>query len=214
MYIVAKGRGVEGYSEIGLPDNQDEIKAGPPDADGIAALLAGGSRPPGGSDDPPYCGEIDIRIARDGTWFYRGSPIARERLVRLFSTALRREDDGRHYLVTPVEKIGIAVDDAPFVAVEMTAEGSGRDQSLTFRTNVGDRVTADSGHPIRVETNPETGEPAPYVLVRDSLEALIARPVFYEMVDLGVEEEIGGVRVFGVWSGGRFFPLGRLDEGA
>lgn len=170
--------------------------------------LSGQKRPPLHLWNPPDCGDIDMRIARDGTWFYRGSPIGRPALVRLFANVLRREPDGRYVLVTPVEKLGIAVEDVPFLAVELAVEGRGRNQRLIFRTNVDDAVAAGPGHPIRVETDPATAEPAPYVLVRDRLEARIHRPVFYELVERGVRE--GGR--FGVWSGGQFFELGSLDE--
>lgn len=184
-------------------------KTSPDPADLAAALDAEPSRE--GAAAAEECGEIDMRIARDGTWYYHGSPIARKPLVRLFSTVLRREGDGQFYLVTPVERCRVEVEDAPFVAVELTVEGQGRQGSLTFRSNVGDRVTADADHPIRVAHDPATGEPRPYVLVRGGLEALIVRSVYYELVELGVEEKVGDDYLFGVWSGGSFFPLGSLD---
>lgn len=161
--------------------------------------------------NPDYCGEMDMRIASDGTWFHEGSPIGRKPLVRLFSTVLRKDEDGRTYLVTPVEKIGIQVDDAPFLAVEVAVEGAGRDMVLTFRTNVDDQVTADQDHPIRVSIDADTGEPSPYVLVRGRLEAKIARSVFYELVELGEEQEHDGVIHFGLWSGGTFHSFGERD---
>lgn len=151
-------------------------------------------------------------IARDGTWYHEGTAFTRHALVKLFSTVLRRTDDGRYMLVTPVERGVIEVEDAPFVAVEMTTDGTGRDQSLRFRTNVDDWVTADANHPIRVSVDRRTGEPSPYVLIRDGLEALIARPVFYDLVELGVETERDGKAILGVWSAGTFFPLGGLSE--
>ncbi|HEX7969136.1 MAG TPA: DUF1285 domain-containing protein [Stellaceae bacterium] len=157
------------------------------------------------------CGHFDIRIARDGTWSYRGSPIARMPLVRLFSTVLRRDEQGTYWLVTPAERGRITVDDAPFVAVELAVEGEGREQALIFRTNIDDTVAADGDHPLRVVNDPATGEPNPYVLVRAGLEARLSRPVFYELVELGKEERVGDATLFGVWSKGRFFPLGRLD---
>ncbi len=157
--------------------------------------------------NPPFCGDIPMTIKRDGTWLYQGSPITRKRMVRLFSTILRRDEDGRYYLVTPVEKCGITVEEAPFVAVEMQVEGAGRDQVLRFRTQVDDWVRADEAHPIRLETDSETGEPAPYILVRDRLEALINRPVFYDLVALGTTVQMDGEDHFGVWSAGTFFPL-------
>ena len=157
--------------------------------------------------NPAFCGDLDMRIARDGTWFYMGTPIGRERLVRLFSTILRHDEDGKYYLVTPVEKVGIRVDDAPFLAVAMKVEGRGRDQTLTFSTSVGDETVAGPDHPMRFEIDEASGEPAPYVHVRARLEALINRATFYDLVELGVEEEHEGERWFGIWSGGVFFPF-------
>jgi hypothetical protein len=169
---------------------------------------AGRSLPPVERWNPPYCGDIDIRIARDGTWFHLGSPIGRKELVRLFSTILRK--DGEDYvLVTPAEKMRIAVEDAPFMAVLMDVEGEGREQRLVFTTNVGDVTVADSDNPIRVETDPETEQPAPYVHVRRGLEARIARAVFYRLADLAVPGDGEHEGMLGVWSGGAFFPLGR-----
>ncbi len=163
---------------------------------------------------PASCGEIDIRIARDGTWFYHGSPISRKPLVRLFASVLTRKPDGSYWLITPAEQVCIHVEDAPFVAVALTAAGTGRDQTLTFRTNLDETVAAGPDRPIRVSHDSRTGEPSPYVRVRDGLDALIARPVFYELVGLGEERVEDGRRVLGVWSGGRFFALGPLDEAA
>lgn len=180
-----------------------------PTADGLAAAASGAARrgpPPVHLWNPPFCGDLDMRIARDGTWFYLGTPIGRPALVRLFSSILKREGE-RYFLVTPVEKVGIAVDDAPFVAVDFTADGEGRDQTLTFETHVEDRVMAGPEHPIRVARDPATGEPAPYILVRRNLEALIDRKSFYRLVDLGQEETVNGAAEFGVWSGGAFFPI-------
>lgn len=156
--------------------------------------------------NPPFCGDLDMRIARDGTWFYLGTPIGRAPLVRLFSTILRRDGDD-YFLVTPVEKVGITVDDAPFVAVDFEPAGPGADQVLTFTTNVGDEAIAGPGHPIRVERDPETGEPSPYVLVRANLEALIDRKSFYRLVDIGAHADVEGESWFGVWSSGVFFPI-------
>jgi hypothetical protein len=143
-----------------------------------------------------------MRIARDGTWFYEGTPIGRPELVRLFSTILRKDDD-RYVLVTPVEKVGITVDDAPFVAVDFEREGD----ALRFVTNLGDEAVAGPDHPIRVERDPETGEPSPYILVRDRLEALIDRKSFYRLVEIGEHAEHEGARWFGVRSSGVFFPI-------
>ena len=168
-------------------------------------------KPPVHLWNPPFCGEIDMRIARDGSWHYMGSPIRRPALVKLFSGILRREPDDSYVLVTPVEKCGIRVDDAPFLAVEMTVAGAGDDRLIAFRTNVDDVVPLDGEHPLRVETDPETGEPSPYVRVRDGLDALIARPVFYELVDLAEEYREDGRRRLGLRSGGRFFVLGDAE---
>jgi uncharacterized protein len=160
---------------------------------------------------PFDCGHFDITIARDGTWYYRGSPIGRLALVRLFSTVLRRDTDGSYWLQTPVERGRITVEDAPFVAVELNRRGDGRRQELIFRTNVDDTVAADAAHPLRVVNNPVTAAPNPYILVRDGLEARLNRPVFYELVELGREERVGNATLFGVWSKGEFFPIGPLD---
>lgn len=153
-------------------------------------------------------GEFPIRIARDGTWFYRNSPIRRKELARLFSTVLSRDGDGRYWLKTPVEQGAIQVDDAPFTAVEMEAAGEGRDMVLRFRNNFDDWITADANHPIRVEKDPETGEPAPYITVRDNLDALILRTVFYQLVECAAPVERDRRTVLGVWSAGEFFELG------
>lgn len=178
--------------------------------------------------DLPLCGDLDMRIVRDGTWYYRGSPINRKPLVRLFSTVLRREDDGAYWLVTPAERGRVVVDDAPFTAVEVSASGSGRDQVLRFRTNLDDEVTVDAAHPLWVKTAPD-GQPSPYVRVRPAitgggqavagavrmppgLDALILRPVYYHLVELGAFHEAEDRTAFGVWSGGVFFPLGALTE--
>jgi hypothetical protein len=158
--------------------------------------------------DALACGHFNIRIARDGTWFYHGSPITRKPLVQLFASVLRRDDSGRFLLVTPVERGQIDVDDAPFTAVAMTVRGTGRARQLVFRTNLDEEVTAGAAHPIRVEEDAATREPSPYVRVRDGLDALILRPVFYELVELGTTERMDGADVFGVWSGGSFFPIG------
>jgi uncharacterized protein len=157
------------------------------------------------------CSAFDIRIARDGTWFYLGSPIQRLPLVKLFASVLRREDDGGFWLVTPAERGRIVVEDAPFVAVAVSAEGAGRAQRLIFTTNLDEIVTAGPDHPLRVDTAPN-GEPSPYILVRPGLEARLNRPVFYELVELAGEERIGGETRFGVWSGGMFFRLGDPGE--
>ncbi|WP_226779674.1 DUF1285 domain-containing protein [Oceaniglobus trochenteri] len=186
-----------------------------PNAEGIAASARAASKkgglPPVHLWDPPFCGDLDIRIARDGTWYYLGTPIGRKRLVRLFSTILKREGDS-HFLVTPVEKVGITVDDAPFVAVDFTVAGEGRDQAITFETNLGDSVTAGPDHPIRVLRDDNSDEPSPYVMVRGGMEALIDRKSFYRLVDLGEATCHEGRDWFGLWSQGAFFPMIPLAE--
>lgn len=175
----------------------------------LAAKVAASSVP--AARQPIDCGHFDITIARDGSWHYRGSPIGRLALVRLFSTVLRRDADGTYWLQTPAERGRITVEDAPFVAVELTRRGDGRQQELIFRTNIDDTVAADAAHPLRVVTHPDTAEPNPYILVRDGLEARLNRPVFYDLVELGREERVGDATLFGVWSKGEFFPIGSLD---
>lgn len=152
-------------------------------------------------------GDLDMRIARDGTWSYRGSPIGRLALVKLFASVLRREPDGCYWLVTPAERGRIEVEDVPFLAVALTVAGEGRDQRLIFRTNLDEFVTAGPDNPLRMETA-ASGEPAPYILVRNGLDARLARPVFYDLVDLAKEERIGDTTRFGVWSKDVFFRLG------
>ncbi|WP_225889828.1 DUF1285 domain-containing protein [Indioceanicola profundi] len=172
--------------------------------------LGGARRASGGPGPTAEDEAYEIRIARDGTWYYHGSPIGRIALCKLFSTVLRRDERGDYWLITPAERGRITVEDAPFVAVEVTADGEGQDQRLTFRTNLDHEVTAGPDHPIRVETDPGTGEPSPYVLVRDNLEARINRATFYHLVERGEEQAGPEGTEFGVWSGGCFFPLGRL----
>ncbi len=171
----------------------------------LREAAAGRKLPPVEKWHPAHCGEIDIRIARDGTWFHMGTPIGRKELVRLFSTILRKDPDGFH-LVTPAEKMKIRVEDAPFMAVLLDVEGEGCEQVLRFTTNVGDETVAGSENTIRVETDALTEQPAPYVHVRNGLEARIARSAFYQLADLAVPGEQG---ILGVWSRGVFFPLGR-----
>lgn len=168
----------------------------------IVRLVEERKLPPVERWNPTHCGHSGMRIARDGTWFHEGSPIGRINMVRLFSTVLRREPDGRHVLVTPVEKLDIDVEDAPFVAVELKAEGEGRDAMLAFRLNTGDLVTAGPDHRLRFAQG-EDG-PRPYLHVRGGMEALIARPVYYELVDIALA---AGDAPPGVWSNGSFFPL-------
>lgn len=174
-------------------------------ADSVRAAKTRGL-PPVHLWDPPDCGDLDIRIARDGTWFYLGTPIGRPELVRLFSTILRKDGD-RFVLVTPVEKVGITVDDAPFVAVDFEADVKTGIQTLRFETNLGDFAVAGPDHPIRVERDPETGEPSPYVLIRDRLEALIDRKSFYRLVEIGEHADHNGKSWFGLRSNNVFFPI-------
>ena len=180
-----------------------------PSAEGIAAsarAVKSRGLPPVHLWNPPDCGDLDMRIARDGTWFYLGTPIGRPELVKLFSTILRKDGD-RYVLVTPVEKVGIQVDDAPFVAVDFEPSDVDENQILTFETNLGDTAVAGPEHPIRVERDPDTGEPSPYILIRANLEALIDRKSFYRLVDIGEHADIEGVSWFGVRSSGVFFPI-------
>jgi hypothetical protein len=168
----------------------------------IATLVEQRRLPPVEQWNPTHCGDSEMRIARDGTWFHQGSPIGRQAMVRLFSTILRREPDGRYVLVTPVEKLDIKVDDAPFVAVEMKAQGDGADARLAFRLNTGDLVTAGADHPLRFAEG-EDG-PRPYLHVRGGLEALVSRSVYYELADRALADDATRP---GVWSSGAFFPL-------
>jgi uncharacterized protein len=181
-----------------------------PTADTLAAAAkAAGKKgpPPVHLWNPPFCGDLDIRIARDGTWFYLGTPIGRAPLVRLFAGILKLEG-GKYFLVTPVEKVGIRVDDAPFIAVDFRVEGADTpDQAIIFVTNVEDEVTAGPDTPIRVERDAATGEPAPYVMVRRGLEARIDRKSFYRLVEIGETADHAGAVWFGVRSGGVFFPV-------
>jgi uncharacterized protein len=165
--------------------------------------------PPGPSPQIVDRGDFDIRIASDGTWYYRGSPIARLPLVKLFASVLRREADGRYWLITPAERGRIEVDDVPFLAVALTAKGRGRRQRLMLRTNLDEIVTAGPDHPLRLATA-ASGGTVPYILVRDGLEARLSRPVFYELVERATLSRVAGARVFGVWSHGMYFALGEL----
>ena len=178
----------------------------------IARMLADKRLPPVERWNPGHCGDIDMVIRRDGSWWYNGSPIGRQAMVKLFSTVLRRDDDGKYYLVTPVEKLGITVEDAPFVAVELVSEGEGQGRTLAFRLNTEDYVIAGPDNRLRVEVDGKTGEPRPYLHVRRGLEALIGRSVFYELVALAMEE-CGEGEPFGLWSKGVFFPLDGEEAG-
>jgi uncharacterized protein len=155
--------------------------------------------------NPPFCGDLDMRIAGDGTWFYMGTPIGRPALVRLFSTILKCED-GKHFLVTPVEKVGIRVDDAPFLAVEMQNEADERGRLLRFRTNVDDWVACDAGHRLRFEMAADGGL-TPYLHVRADLWAKVTRAIYYDLVDMGEERVVDGQQMFGIESGGEFFAM-------
>ena len=168
--------------------------------------------PPVETWNPPFCGDLDMRIGADGLWYYLKTPIGRPELVRLFSTVLRRDEDEKYYLVTPVEKIGITVDDAPFLGVDISADGEGKDQILRLETNVGDVVFIDKDHPIRFEDEEGTKGLKPYVHIRGRLEALVNRAMFYELVKLAVNHDIDGEDWFGVWSAGIFFPMQRASE--
>jgi uncharacterized protein len=191
------------------------------DAGDLAALIARAAAdthdpskglPPIDKWNPPFCGDIDMEIRSDGTWFYMGTPIGRQPLVRLFSTVLRKDADGRTYLVTPVEKVGIRVEDAPFVAVEMAVSGENGNRRLTFRTNVGDVVEAGGEHPLRFVIEGENQELKPYLHVRGNLEALVSRPVMYDLVELGEPVEVDGRTMFSVHSDGIVFPIMPVDE--
>jgi hypothetical protein len=176
----------------------------------VAPEKAGGKRPSASLPKLNLCGDIGLRIGRDGTWFYQGSPIARKELVKLFASVLRLEADGRYYLVTPVEKVPIEVEAMPFVAVEMRREGSGEAQNLIFRNNVDDVVTAGAPHPLGFEAGQE-GSFTPFVRFRDGLKARLARPVYYELAALAVQP--AGSDGPGVWSGGVFFPFPTAARG-
>lgn len=200
--------------------NSGEDKAempGTTDISGLQALLSRATQgakglPPVEKWNPPDCGAIDMVIRADGTWFYLGTPIGRAPLVRLFSTVLRKDDDGKTYLVTPVEKIEITVEDAPFVAVEMHVDNRGPDQVLTFRTNVGDVVEAGPEHPLRFELEEDSDGLKPYLHVRGRLEALVSRAVMYDLAELGETVEADGQEVFAIRSGGAVFAVMPADE--
>jgi hypothetical protein len=209
-----------------LDGGQAEVKeaqavAPPPAADptqplrGLSEATAasrGRGLPPVDRWNPEFCGDIDMRIGADGIWYYQNSPIGRKPLVRLFSTLLRKDEDGKTYLVTPVEKVGITVDDAHFLAVSMIVEGEGDAQVLRFVTNCDDEVTVDADHPMRFVRQKGTDGLKPYILVRGRLEALLTRSIFYDLVELGVTRTIDGADWFGVWSSGQFFPMAPAAE--
>jgi uncharacterized protein len=174
---------------------------------GLSEVVKAKGLPPVHLWNPPFCGNIEMRIAADGLWYYMNSPIGRMPLVKLFASILRRDGDD-YFLITPVEKCGILVDDAPFVAIHMRVEGLGRDQHIYFETNVDDEVCVGPQHPLRVATEEFTGGLKPYILVRTNLEALVVRAQFYDLVALGVNEG----EWFGVWSSGVFYPMQRSAE--
>jgi uncharacterized protein len=187
------------------------------DTAGLEALIGRASRagkglPPVDRWNPDFCGDLDMEIRADGTWFYLGTPIGRMPLVQLFSTVLRKDADGKTYLVTPVEKVGIRVEDAPFVAVEVDARGVGEDRVLTFRTNVGDVVECGRDHPLRFVDEEDTEGLKPYLLVRGRLEALVNRAVMYELVELAEEVQVDGVATFALRSGGAVFPIMPMER--
>ena len=175
-------------------------------AEAARAATKKGGLPPVHLWNPPFCGDFNMELRADGTWFYEGTPIGRPALVRLFSSILRKEG-AKYFLVTPGEKVGIRVVDAPFVATDADVAGEGAAQTITFTTQTGDTCTAGPDHPIRVERDPDTEEPRPYVLVRAELEALIDRKTFYRLVEAGAHHEVGGTSWFGLWSSGAFFPV-------
>ncbi len=184
----------------GLTSAANAAVAAGKSADGEAKPL-----PPVHLWNPPFCGDLDMRIGRDGTWYYLGTPIGRPALVRLFSTILKCED-GKHFLVTPVEKVGIRVDDAPFLAVEMCSEPRNGGRLLRFRTNVDDWVPCDAAHRLRFETAPDGGL-MPYLHVRAGLWAKVTRAIYYDLVDIGEERVVDGRTMFGIASGGEFFAM-------
>lgn len=172
----------------------------------LAARIGTVRHPPVEKWNPPFCGDLDMRIATDGTWFYLGTPIGRPALVQLFASVLKREGS-KHFLVTPVEKVGIRVDDAPFLAVELEIENRGGEQSLIFRTNVDDIVRCDSEHRLRFEPEEGTGGVKPYLHVRRDLWAKVTRALFFDLVELGEVREQDGARMFGICSANEFFPI-------
>jgi hypothetical protein len=180
-----------------------------PTAEGIASVarqLTKKGHPPVHLWDPPFCGDLDMRIARDGTWYYLGTPIRRFELVKLFSSIIRKDED-KYFLVTPTEKVGIKVDDAPFVAVDFSTIGKGDDQTLTFETHVGDKVQLDKENSLRVLIEKKSGEPKPYIHIRSGLEALIDRKSFYRLIEICSTNTNNKEEWFGLWSNKNFFPI-------
>jgi hypothetical protein len=182
--------------------------------DGLASNARGASGkgpPPVHLWNPPFCGDLDMRIATDGTWYYLKTPIGRPALVKLFASVLKREGE-QYFLVTPVEKVGITVDDAPFMAVELNIEQGEGGRVLHFRTNVDDWVACGPGHALRFEPEPNTGGLKPYLHVRRELWAKVSRALFYDLVDMGEERDLDGVAMFGIVSGGEFFPMAPAES--
>ena len=182
-----------------------------PELNNLSKNAQQGGNPPAGLTPRPgqiVCGDIDMLIDSHARWHFKGSPINRIELVKLFSTVLNRDEDGDYWLITPVEMCKIKVEDAPFLAVELVCKGQGTDQEIHFRTNIDHLVTLDDRHPLHIEIDKETSEPRPYVVLDNGLEAKLARPVFYELVDLGKNEDIDGQEIYGVWSKGDFFAIG------
>jgi len=188
-------------------------KEGQFDLDSITGALAEASKraPPVELWDPPFCGNLDMRIAADGTWYYLKTPIGRPALVKLFASVLKREGDN-YFLVTPVEKCGIQVDDAPFVAVELKVEERALGQVLNFRTNVDEWIECGPDHQLRFDPEPGTGGLKPYLHIRRGLWAKVTRPLFFDLVDLGEERKISGTALFGVSSMSAFFPMAPADQ--
>jgi hypothetical protein len=170
------------------------------------------ARKTGPSGGPVLRGDLNMRIDRNGIWYYYGSPITRQELVKLFASVLKRDESGEFWLITPAEKGTIEVEDAPFIGVELLSTGADRLQVLKIRTNVDEIVTIDAHHPLEIDLDPKTGEPAPYITVRDGLRARLARPVYYELVELGTEAPGDRKNQYGIWSSGIFFTLGELPD--
>jgi hypothetical protein len=196
-----------------MSEAPDETRPEPDALGRLGAALGPASRkgpPPVDKWNPPYCGEIDMRIDAEGTWFYNGTPIGRPSLVRLFASVLRKDPE-RYVLVTPVERVGIAVADVPFIAVEMAIEGGGGDRRIAFRTNVDDLVQVDDEHPLRFETDVGGGV-KPYVKVRGGLWARVTRALTYDLIDLGETRDLGEAETFGVSAAGAFYPIAPADK--
>ncbi len=215
--LLAMTKSSSSSSSAAEPSARSDHNSGTSGLDGLQAMIAraGSSargKPPVDKWNPPFCGDLDMVIKRDGTWFYMGTPIGRAPLVRLFASVLRKDEDGRTYLVTPVEKVGITVEDAPFVAVEMSVTRDSGEPVITLRTNVGDIVEAGPDNPIRYEIAGDNDGVKPYLLVRGRLEALFARPVMYELIEHGEEIEIDGRAMFALRSKGAIFPIMPVDE--